>query len=127
LRERWIEGDPATAEEEHGDEWLGPVKAKGAASDHAEAGVEALDDGVGQAIPDVSDDAVEVLSNCPGDPDERLQPGPGGPTEPLLEGTLGSSRLLVVEGLSQGLLEQVGAVERGVGALEFVEPLALDA
>jgi hypothetical protein len=124
-RKERIESDIGAGEEEHCDEGVGSVIAVGAASDHAELGVETFSKTVAESSADVGEDSGQMLAEgsrhagkwaqtralCSGDPgDQRLAC---------------SLRLKVVERPHESLLQHVGTVERPVVSLYGAEALAL--
>jgi hypothetical protein len=101
------------------------VEAVGAARDGADLAVESLAAAVREARGDVAEDAIEVLADRAGDPLERREPGVQGPADPVEELLPGDSGLAAAVDVGEGLLEQVGAVQGSVVALDEREPLGL--
>ncbi len=94
------------------------MEAVGAARDGADLAVQALARSVREPGGDVAEDAIDVLADRPGDLAERFEPGVQGPADPVEELLPGDSGLPAAEDVGEGLLEQVGAVQRAVVALD---------
>ena len=73
------------AEHCEGDERLSGVEAVGASCDESDAGVDRLDEGVGEAVVERCDESIDVADDAVGDGDEGLQPAIECPLEPLFE------------------------------------------
>ena len=129
LNSQWVpepwesqgEIDLRAAEEDHRDESLGTGKAESTPGHHPHPVVDALHGSVGEPAVDVGEDTVAILSNRPSDPNEGSEPRSARPAEPFLQSPPCASGLLVSEQVSKGLLQQVGAVERALGALHFAD------
>ena len=113
-----MERDGAAAEEEHRDQGLRGMEAEGATGDHSQTIVEAFDDAIGEAVADVGEDPVAVFADGAGEAHEGLEAGTRGPGQPLAQRALGSFWLAVIEDLGERLFEQIGSIERTVGALD---------
>ena len=96
------------------------MKSERLAGDEPDLGVELFDAGVGQAVLDRREDPVTLHDDRAGELDERRQPAPPRPLQPTVEQSLGGRGRELVN-LAQLFLEQVGAVEPGVGALDLSE------
>jgi hypothetical protein len=93
------------------------VEAEGAAGQQPDLGVDRLDARVGEAVTDGRGDPGALLGDRAGELDERLQAAAPRPLQPALEQLDGLRGGEPVD-LAQLLLEQVGAVEAGVGLLD---------
>src|SRR5215216_6077562 len=71
--ERRVDGDPAGAEVDVGDERVGPVEAEGAVADQADLGVQSFEAGVGESEADGGEDAVLVAADGARELDEWFE------------------------------------------------------
>src|SRR5205807_5065064 len=92
--------------------------------DQADLRVESLQLRVRQAEPDGVEDAVAVGSDRLGELDHGGDAAAAGPGEPGVEALGGLGRAGTVD-VSEGLLDQVGAVQGAVLGLELLQDLAL--
>lgn len=99
----------AAAEEDHGDEGAGGVKAECPPSDRADLAVQAFGAGVREARSHVLEDAVQVALDSARGFGEVLEPAALGVRDPLEELVAGDVDLAAVQDVREGLLEQVAA------------------
>lgn len=116
----------SAAQEDHGDERPGGVKAVGAAGDGPDLAVESFGGPVRQARADVLEDSLQVLLDGEGDAFEVLKAAVTRFRDPELEPATSDVDLTPVEDGRQGLLEHVGSEEWLVRLFELRQRLGLD-
>jgi hypothetical protein len=93
------------------------VESEGTAGEQSDAGVDRLDEGVGEPVLEGDEDRVDVVGDGVSEADEGVDAGAPRPLHPLFKEQDG-----VVEGQlkdeSEVLFEQVGAEQRLVDALD---------
>jgi hypothetical protein len=121
-----MKGEAGAAEEDEANEAAGAVEAVGTAGERSNLTVEALRRSVAQAGGDEGEDAIEVPPNRPRELLERREARARRPAAPRDELLSRDADLSPAEDLSEGFLEQVGAVQGPVRALDLGELVALD-
>ena len=101
----------AAGKEEDCDQGSGPVESERASGDPAQLVLEAFDEAVREPRLHVRDDPLEVLPDGPRCADEWSQSRAGRPGERVRERAARTSGLELVQGVAEGLVEEVRAIE----------------
>ena len=96
------------------------MESKGPAGDESDARVHRLDECLRESMLEHRLDLCLAPADRAGQGDEGLEAGAAGPGEPALE-ELHASMWGQLQDLPELLLEQVGAVERGIGPCDGAE------